>query len=149
MSERHHYPLNGTWSGARKGTGTIYVSHTSIDISVPASHGGVDVGTNPEELLLAAAASCYMITLSILLRNRDIPFVRIDLESEGVVENDGGLRYDRIIHRPTIVLEQAVDETLLYQLAQHAEHTCMVSSALRGNVAVSVEPKIVVNTPSR
>lgn len=148
MSEHHIYPLNGTWSGGRNGTGTVHLRHTSVDFSVPENLNGSGAGTNPEELLLAAAASCYVITLSILLKNRNFPLVRIDLESEGIVENEGGLRYDRMIHRPTIVLEQPADETLIRGLALHAERTCMVSSAIRGNVDVSVEPKIAINTPS-
>lgn len=148
MREQHIYPLSGTWSGSRDGTGTVHLSQTQVDFSIPGNLNGAGVGTNPEELLLSAAASCYLITLSILLKNRGIHYIRIDLESEGVVENEGGLRYDRMIHRPTIVLEQPADETLLRQLALHAEHTCMVSSAIRGNVEVSVEPRIAVNTPS-
>ncbi|MCL6594458.1 MAG: OsmC family protein, partial [Alicyclobacillus sp.] len=113
-------------------------------LSVPANLGGPGVGTNPEALLLAAANGCYLITLSKLLHNRGIPFLRIEVTSEGRVEHDGGLRFDEIVHRPTVVVEHADDEARILVLAEHAEHACMVSSALRGNVKVRVEPQVRV-----
>ena len=102
--------------------------------------------TSPEELLLSAAAGCYLITLKTLLVNREVAFTSIELNSEGHVINDGGLRFDSIVHRPAILLEHPADEAELRVLAAHAEHTCMVSCAIRGNVAVSVEPTILVQT---
>jgi peroxiredoxin-like protein len=116
----------------------------STKFSVPTNLGGPGIGTNPEELLLSAAYGCYLITLAILLTNRKIPFTRIELESEGFVINDKGLQYDRIEHRPTIYVDQPVDEEYIVALAKHAEHACMVSSALRGNVVVNVEPRVLV-----
>ncbi len=100
--------------------------------------------TSPEEMLLSAAASCYLITLRTLLKNRNIAVSSIEVHSEARVINDGGLRFDAIVHRPTMVLEHLEDEIRLRRLAAHAEHACMVSCALRGNVTVSVEPTILV-----
>ncbi|QSO54409.1 OsmC family protein [Alicyclobacillus curvatus] len=100
--------------------------------------------TSPEEMLLSAAASCYLLTLRTLLSNRNISVASIELHTEARVINDGGLRFDSIVHRPTMVLERLEDEVRLRRLAAHAEHACMVSCALRGNVTVSVEPTILV-----
>ncbi|MCL6452293.1 MAG: OsmC family protein [Alicyclobacillus sp.] len=100
--------------------------------------------TSPEELLTAAAASCYLLTLRTLFEHRSLPVQRIELTTEARVEVDGGLRMDAIVHRPVIVLEEPADEARVRLLAAHAEHACMVSSALRGNVVVTVEPTVCV-----
>lgn len=100
--------------------------------------------TSPEELLLSAAAGCYLITLKTLLINREIAFSSIELNSEALIVNDGGSRFDSIVHRPIILLEQSADEAEVRVLAAHAEHTCMVSCALRGNVTVCVEPTVLI-----
>lgn len=107
-------------------------------------YDSTEASTSPEELLLSAAAGCYLITLKTLLENRQIPVVSIELTSEALIHNDGGLRFDSIVHRPTLICEQLVDEAKLRKLAAHAEHACMVSCALRGNVAMSVEPTILI-----
>ncbi len=103
---------------------------------------------NPEELLLGAASGCYVITLAIILSNRKVPYTRLELESEGFVVDDGGLRFDRIEHRPTIYVDQPVDHEKISLYAEQAEHACMVSSALRGNVQVTVHPQVLME-PAR
>ncbi|GGJ12378.1 hypothetical protein GCM10010885_22190 [Alicyclobacillus cellulosilyticus] len=144
MASIHTYTVRGAWTGDKFSVGRITSEGLTAQFSIPNDLGGPGVGTNPEELLLSAAAGCYLITLSAILSNRRIPFARIDLESVGYVENDRGLRFDRIEHRPTIVLDRPYDEEQLITLAEHAEHACMVSSAVRGNVAVHVSPRVIV-----
>lgn len=104
--------------------------------------------TTPEELLLAAASSCYLITLRTLFENRGVGLTQIELLSEAVVETDHGLRFDSIVHRPTIVLQSgglgSYTPEDLRRLVAHAEHACMVSSALRGNVDIVVIPTILM-----
>jgi peroxiredoxin-like protein len=142
------YTVDGRWSGGRLGRGKLTGDSLSTELSIPVNLGGPGIGTNPEELLLGAAAGCYLITLATLFANREVPVVRIDLESRGFVERDRGLRFDRIEHHPTIVVDSPVDEQYLVALAEHAEHACMVSSALRGNVRVDVFPRVQVQTTS-
>jgi peroxiredoxin-like protein len=146
MNDVLKYTFKGTWARGIEQTGNISTGNLSTKVGVHTNLIGDKNITNPEELLLSAAASCYMITLSLLLENRGIPYIQIELESEAIVESDRGLRLDRIIHRPHIVLEEAYskDSDKIIKLAHHAEHTCMVSSALRGNVEVVVHPRISI-----
>lgn len=149
LEKVHTYTTTATWSGDRAGVGQIDATNLSTQISVPTNLGGAGTGTNPEELLLSAAASCYVITLGLLLANRKVPYIRIDLESTGFLEYERGLRFDRIEHRPTIILDSQSDDAALLSMAEHAEHACMVSSAIRGNVEVKVIPRVVVQTTSQ
>ncbi|MCL6632185.1 MAG: OsmC family protein [Alicyclobacillus herbarius] len=150
MTERLTYTVFGTWSGDKSGNGTLRLGeNTTVHYSIPQNLGGSGQGTNPEELLLSAAAGCYTLTLAILLQNRHIPYHRIDIETQGFVENEGGLRYDRIVHQPVIYVDNLTDEQRILRLAEHAELTCMVSSALRGNVDVIVRPRVVCGAASR
>lgn len=131
--------------------GQIETETLTTSISVPSEMGGPGIGTNPEHLLIGAASSCYLITLAAILTNRKLPYIRIDLETVGTVINDRGLRFDAMEHRPTIVVgaDMGADMDIdvyaerIATLADHAEHACMVSSALRGNVTISVVPRVV------
>lgn len=149
MATQQSYALTSKWTGNRESVGHFAGQGLTNEFSVPTELGGPGVGTNPEELLLAAASGCYIITLASMLTNRKIPFTGIELSSEIIVENDKGLRVESITHRPVITIDNVnttdpVDVKLIEGFALHAEHACMVSSALRGNVIFSVEPVIKV-----
>ncbi|MCF8566121.1 OsmC family protein [Alicyclobacillus tolerans] len=146
MKTFHRCVLNGSWSQGQV-VGRIESRHISTDIgSGLRSTDESSQAATPEELLLAAASSCYLITLGTLLEHRNIPFSRIELESSAQLVQDPVLRLDAIQHSPTIVLNGTIQEDVLVSLTEHAEHTCMVSSALRGNVTVSVVPRFLVHT---
>ena len=142
---QHHFHLKGTWSGGRLGEGRIDAGGLGSAVSVPAELGGPGAGTNPEDLLLGSAATCYMITLAAVLSNRQLPVVEYSLNSELIVNDEGGLRVQAITHRPTIVLAaDATPEQLdTAEKATHrAEQACMISKALKGNMELHVEPTI-------
>lgn len=146
MAETFQFTLQGQWHGGRLGSGTLTTGALTSDVSIPAEMGGPGIGSNPDELLLAAAANCYMITLASILENRKLPVRALSLRSEGFVERDGGrLTYKRIVHRPLIELEgEAADEARTTALlsAERAEKACMVSQAVRGNVELAVEAEV-------
>jgi peroxiredoxin-like protein len=140
---QHSWHLEANWNGDRLGDGSIDAGHLRSEISVPSVLGGPGIGTNPEEMLLGAASTCYLITLSAVLSNRKLPVAELTLKSEIVVENDPAMKVEKIIHRPQIVLAaDATDEQLdtADKAAHRADKACMITKAMAGNVEVSVEP---------
>ena len=87
---------------------------------------GPGVGTNPDEMLLGAAATCYIITLAAMMERSKLEKVALTMESIGVVDvTKGVITYKKIIHKPHIVLKSDAtekDEALAYRLAEEAEH---------------------------
>ena len=67
---QHTFTLTGDWTGGLRGQGTLAVGGLASAISVPTVLGGPGAGTNPEELLTAAASSCYLITLAAIVEGR-------------------------------------------------------------------------------
>ncbi|UKS27821.1 OsmC family protein [Paenibacillus sp. HWE-109] len=142
MSE-HRFELKAAWSGGLDGTGHLRSGQLNTAISVPKELDGPGVGTNPEELLLAAAATCYLITLGMLLKRQGI--TAIELNSEILVQSNPAMKVEQIIHRPRIAVPSDTSHEQLDKIrkaAYRAEMTCMISKALKGNVEVSVEPEI-------
>lgn len=142
MSE-HRFELKAEWSGGLDGTGHIRARNLVTAISVPGQLNGPGIGTNPEEMLLGAAATCYLITLSMLLKRQGIS--TIELNSEIFVQSSPAMKVDKIILRPRICVPAHTSQELLDKIskaAYRAEQTCMISKALKGNVEVIVEPDI-------
>ena len=146
---KHHFYLQADWPGKRNDIGRIESGNLKTEISIPKEMEGPGAGTNPDEMLLGAAATCYIITLAAMMERSGLEKESLTMESEAVVDVTGGVfTYEKIIHRPLIRLpkEAAQKEAeLAERLAKKAETSCMISRAVQGNVAIELEPKIVVS----
>jgi peroxiredoxin-like protein len=143
----HHFHLKADWPGGRNSEGYIEAGNLKTKISIPPEMEGPGVGTNPDEMLLGAAATCYIITLAAMIERANLPLKEMALESEGIVNvTNGVFTYKKIIHRPTVALTNNASEkdyTLLRKLVQKAEKSCMISRAIQGNVELALEEKII------
>ncbi|WDZ55786.1 OsmC family protein [Paenibacillus polymyxa] len=142
----HTFLLKADWNGGRNSDGRIEAGQLRTAISIPAEMGGPGVGTNPDEMLLGAAATCYLITLAAMMERASLPVASLALESEGIVEVTNNIfTYRRIVHRPQVQLAADATESQIEQalrLAEQAETSCMISRAVAGNVALSTEPVV-------
>jgi peroxiredoxin-like protein len=144
----HHFHLKANWPGWRNDIGTIEAGNLVTKISIPPEMDGPGVGTNPDEMLLGAAATCYIITLAAMLERSHLEKEQLTMESEGIVDVTRGVfTYKKIIHCPEIVLNaNATDKDiqLAKQLAEKAESSCMISRAIKGNVEMELHATIKV-----
>lgn len=144
---KHPFHLKAVWNGGRNSEGHIDAGGLKSVISIPQEMGGPGTGTNPDEMLLGAAATCYVITLAAMLERSDITPYELTLESEATVDVTNNIfTYERIVHRPRIVLQADAtesDEVKAERLAHKAEESCMISRAVAGNVSIETQPVIV------
>ncbi|MGG4480820.1 OsmC family protein [Paenibacillus illinoisensis] len=144
---KHPFHLKAVWNGGRNSEGTIDAGGLKSVISIPQEMGGPGTGTNPDEMLLGAASTCYLITLAAMLERSDIKPHELTLESEATVDVTNNIfTYERIVHRPRIVLQSNATEAELTKadrLAHKAEESCMISRAVAGNVSIETQPVIV------
>jgi osmotically inducible protein OsmC len=98
-------------------------------------------GTNPEELLAAAHASCFAMALSLALGSAGVKPDRIDATAHvTIVPQDGGFR----ITKSHLVCEAAVRGIDAATFARHAEAAkagCPVSQALAGTT-ITLDAKL-------
>ncbi|MEG0383405.1 MAG: SACOL1771 family peroxiredoxin [Solibacillus sp.] len=136
----HTFSLTIDWPGGRNEVGNLTAQRLETQISIPPEMDGPGIGTNPDEMLLGAAATCYMITLAAMLERSQIE-AQPTLKSEGIVEVTNGVFTYREIHHyiELNMLQQDEKKQLMAQrYAYKAEEVCMISKALRGNVKIEV-----------
>ncbi|MFC2948964.1 OsmC family protein [Virgibacillus sediminis] len=142
----HHFHLKADWPGGRNSDGYMEAGNLKTKISIPPEMDGPGVGTNPDEMLLGAAATCYIITLAAMIERADLPLDEMSLESEGIIDvTNGVFTYKKIIHRPTVSLKSNADSNQhekLKKLVEKAEKSCMISRAIKGNVEMELEPAL-------
>lgn len=141
----HYFHLKANWPGKRNDVGEIQAEHLHTKVSIPKEMDGPGIGTNPDEMLLGAAATCYIITLAAMIERSKIEKLSLDMESTAVVDvTNGVFTYKKIIHRPTIVIENESDLAMTKKLAEKAEKSCMISRAIQGNVEIQLEATVLV-----
>ncbi|MFC5603469.1 OsmC family protein [Sporosarcina koreensis] len=138
----HLFHLKANWPGVRNDIGTIETLNLKTEVSIPTEMDGPGIGTNPDEMLLGAAATCYIITLAAMLARSGVEKESLTMESIGVVDYTNGIvTYKKIIHKPEIVLTEGManKRSIVERLVLKAEASCMISRALQGNVEVTAE----------
>jgi peroxiredoxin-like protein len=137
---KHHFTMNLNWPGGRNNVGTIEAKNLKTHVSIPKEMNGPEIGTNPDEMLLGASATCYMISLGAMLERANVE-ATLEIKSVGIVDvTNGVFTYEEIHHHVNIHLQQNTDENkrVAERLAHKAEGTCMISKALKGNVNIFV-----------
>ncbi|ENO0944217.1 SACOL1771 family peroxiredoxin [Staphylococcus pseudintermedius] len=145
----YQFPVQVTWQGGRNEVGQMQGDVIQHRVSIPASLGGIGTGTNPDELLVGAAASCMTISLAATLERAHLTATKIEMNSYGEVQFDGQrFKMNRIVHEPKIYVQddtqQAQLEKRLSKLLAIADKNCMISNSIRGNVEIEAHPIVIV-----
>jgi osmotically inducible protein OsmC len=100
-------------------------------------------GSNPEELIAAAHAGCFSMFLSGALEKAGHPVTRIETRAAVTIEtSDGGAKVTRsaLDVRGRV---PGIDQAAFTAAAEDAKNNCPVSKALKGNVEITMEAKLV------
>ncbi|QLK86263.1 SACOL1771 family peroxiredoxin [Staphylococcus sp. 17KM0847] len=148
---QHHFPVTVKWQGGRDSVGHLDGDTIHHDVSIPDTLGGTGVGTNPDELLVSAAASCMTISLAATLERAKFNPLQINMQSSGEAElHNGKFRMCNINHIAVITLADEIERQKLQQrmdrLLMVADKNCMVSNSLRGNVSININAILQVET---
>ncbi|ARJ50011.1 SACOL1771 family peroxiredoxin [Staphylococcus lutrae] len=146
---QHQFPAHVIWHGGRNEVGQLRGNVINQEVSIPSSLGGRGTGTNPDELLVSAAASCMTISLAATLERAHLTALKIHMHSYGHAQFDQHrFTMTRIVHQPHIYVANASQYTQLEKrlpkLIQIAHQNCMVSHSLRGNVDIEIHPTLIV-----
>jgi osmotically inducible protein OsmC len=131
-----------TWQGdLMSGSGEIHEAPSGafgpLQVSWAAraedDHGGK---TSPEELIAAAHAACFAMALSSGLAKDGHPPDRLEIAATVTFVPGTGITKSALT---VIGSVPGIDEAAFEQAAQAAKEGCPVSSALKGNVELSVK----------
>ena len=134
---------NAEWKGGVKGQGS-FRGQTGLsgqyNFSSRFENGA---GSNPEELLAAAEAACYSMALSFALEKEGHPATSVETKADCTIEKQGeGFKITRMmLHVQAAV--PGVDPAKFQSIAQATKEGCPVSTALKGNVQLDIDAKLV------
>ena len=96
-------------------------------------------GTNPEELIAAAHASCFTMALSFALAGAGVNDGTLESEAQVKLDQDGaGFTVTRSDLKLTASVP-GIDEGRLRELAEEAKRNCPISKLLKAEMNLEVE----------
>jgi organic hydroperoxide reductase OsmC/OhrA len=150
MSKVHEYRCRLDWSGSTAGGYEHYPrehgvscppAQTALRLSSDPAFGGDPDLINPEQLLVAAASSCQMLSFMAYAGRTRIDVVSYVDEAEGVMpEDDKPMRITEIVLRPHIVIAGEANEERVRRFVERAHEACFIANSLKTNI--TIEPEI-------
>ncbi len=150
MSHVHNYRCRLDWTGS---TGAGYDAYdrthrvscppagTELRMSSDPTFGGDPDLLNPDQLLVAAASSCQMLSFLAYAARARIDVVSYSDEAEAVMpEDDKPVRITAITFRPRIVISGEADEERVRHFVERAHEACFIANSLRSEI--TIEPVI-------
>ena len=97
-------------------------------------------GTNPEELIAAAHASCFTMALSFALAKEGITEGTLETEARVKLDKDGdGFKVSR--SDLTLSADVALDDARLRELAEDAKKNCPISKLLNAEMNLEIKER--------
>ena len=134
---------NAEWKGGMKGQGS-FRGQTGLggqyNFSSRFENGA---GSNPEELLAAAEAACFSMALAFALEKDGHPATSVQTKADCTIEKQGeGFKITRMMINVQAAVP-GIDPAKFQSIAQAAKEGCPVSTALKGNVQLDLDAKLV------
>ncbi len=139
---------NVVWEGdLQSGAGRLTTKSSEVLVSIPvtwASRIEDSAGrTSPEELLAAAHAACYAMSLSNTLAKAGTPPEQLEVSATcGLERGNEGIRISTMRLSVAARFEGA-EQHALEEAARTAAERCPVSRALDGNVEITVDARLL------
>jgi organic hydroperoxide reductase OsmC/OhrA len=139
----HHYSTTIAWDGNRGSGTTTYAGygreHTAtfdgkpgLALSSDPAFRGDAARLNPEDLLLAAAASCHMLSYLAVCAKRGINVLSYRDRATGTLRLDarGGGKFSEIVLHPEVVIDDATQIARALELHEEAHQLCFIANSV-------------------
>ena len=139
------------WTGSvARGSGTIAgLSSGSFRLTYdePTRVGDPAGNTSPEELVAAAHAGCFAMSLAAELSRLRVPPERVSVEARCVMDEVEGRGHLVVASElDAEVTADGLDDATLDQAVDRADAGCPISNLIRGSARVSVSARLVASS---
>lgn len=129
---------NATWQGGKDGKGTVSTETKTLSnapFTFASRFGEEKNGTNPEELIAAAHASCFSMKLSIILMEAGFPADNIETRSD-ITFGKGMISQSHLTVTASI---PGITEEEFKKHAEDAKENCPVSKSLNSDIEITMD----------
>ena len=156
MSHTHTYRATLTWEGSTAGGYdhydraheiTVPPAARALQLSSDPAFRGDPAKPNPEQLLLAAASSCQLLSFLAYAARSRIEVLAYTDEAEALMpEDDLPVRITQITLRPRITVGPGANVDRVYRLVDKAHADCYVANSLNSEMRIEAEVVVAATT---
>lgn len=138
------YRVNLKWREGRRGVLSSLGKPDIVVAPPPEFKGYVGVWT-PEDMLISAVNSCYMLTFLYFINRDEIDLVSFQCDAEGTLESlEGKLQITYVKLSPQISVRMPEQEKAkMDSLMRLSKENCFVSNSIKGKVDIVPDIKYV------
>jgi organic hydroperoxide reductase OsmC/OhrA len=135
----HSYSVTATGSDA----GDVALDASglpTIDSDAPPQFGGKGELWSPEALLIAAVASCFILTFRAVARASALQWTNLECTVEGTLERVAGVtQFSHIVTRAALTIPESSNTVACERVLDKAERNCLIANSLNCRRALQVE----------
>ncbi len=114
----------------------------NLRVNAPADFDGPGDAWSPENLLMAAVETCFLLTLRAVAKASKVEWTSLELSGEGTLDRkDGAMRFTEIVLRPRLTVLAGTDRERALRVLERSEKGCLISASLA--TPIRLEPEIV------
>jgi organic hydroperoxide reductase OsmC/OhrA len=147
MATQHRFEARLTWrkggEGVAAGNHRVELAgRPPLEMSAAPQYRGDPSRLNPEELFVAALASCQALTYLALAGRAGVDVLAYEDRAEGTLAiADKKMRMTEVVLRPRITVAPGTDEAKARDLVEAAHAGCFIANSVA--CAVRTEPELV------
>jgi organic hydroperoxide reductase OsmC/OhrA len=148
MENEHKYHVVSWWSSGQTGIAKSDSAPNAIHFTAPAQFGGLEGRWTPEDLLMAALASCFTTTFRAIAGYSKFECTDLEVEAEGTVSKAGtGYTFSEIVIRARLTIPTEDKRERGISLLQKTKELCLVSRALATAQSLETQVEISKHSP--
>ena len=134
----HEYAATATSSGESLVTAGIQ-GQPDLSIAPPASFGGPGDIHSPEDLQVAAVASCFILSFKAIARASKLEWKDLKVTATGTLDQvDRQVLFTEFRTRAELTLAAGADPDKAARLLEKAKQSCFITNSLKGNTELEV-----------
>jgi organic hydroperoxide reductase OsmC/OhrA len=150
VSDVHTYRAELEWRGST-GAGydaydrghTVTSPPAEAELTLTSGFGGDPRLMEPEQLLVAAASSCQLLSFLAVAARARIDVIEYTDTAEGAMDMaDKPQRVGRIVLRPRVVVARGADEQRVRHLVELAHEHCFIANSLNSEMTIEAQIEV-------
>lgn len=153
----HKFECHLLWTGAARGPTEDYATYSReqrvefpgkppITMTSAAVFRGDPAFVDPEDLLVAALASCHFLSYAALCARKGVRLTAYEDDAVGIMtRGEKTFHFTDVLLRPRVTIAPDSDPALARDLHHRAHEECFIAASV--NFPVRTEPTIIVAAP--
>lgn len=134
-----HFQNQLVWNDGRHGSASVD-GKPVIQLSSPAEFKGDPACWSPEDMFVAAASACLLMTFLAYSQREELELVKYESGADGTLEFDKGrYRFTELTLRPRLTFRSELDAEIAQMVIEQAHRDCIITNSITAAVKLDLE----------